>query len=225
MAVSVNTQTPQSYNTLKAMGIETFSNFLSDYAADGLFGDSEVGRNVGTIFSSGVSSIGNTIGNNLIKGYGLTQGMDINLGQSLTGAVTGIGANYIGQGINALGGDTRLSRGIGQGVATGLVNAGSTIKNIKQLIQSGKDAKSAYDILKSTKSGKEFVDAANNYSKASTLSKAAKWNLAGIGGQVLGSALGAATGPSKEYGGKYGGITQGMDTAYDLVQAAGELCK
>jgi hypothetical protein len=52
-----------------------------------------------------------------------------------------------------------------------------------------------------------MAKSATNMANLKKLSNTLKWNLAGIGGQVLGSALGAATGPSKEYGGKYGKIT------------------
>jgi len=152
------------------------------------------------IFSQGVASAGNTMATNLLKGQALTQGLGQNVGQSVSGAALGLGANLVGQGINSIGGDTRLSRGIGQGVATGLVN-------MKGITNSFKAIKTA------AKAGKAATDA----QKAASL--AGKTNLVGIGGQVLGAALGAATGPSKEYGGKYGNITQTMDTVYDLTSA------
>jgi hypothetical protein len=37
-----------------------------------LFGESELGRGMGTLFSSGLSSAGNTITDNLVKGTTLT---------------------------------------------------------------------------------------------------------------------------------------------------------
>jgi hypothetical protein len=65
-----------------------------------------------------------------------------------------------------------------------------------------------------------MAKSAINMANLKNLSNATKWNLAGIGGQVLGTALGAATGPSKEYGGKHGKITQTMDTVYDVAAGA-----
>lgn len=184
-----------------AAGIQALSSTLADKMTDGMFGDSYIGQNLANIFSQGVASAGNTMATNLVKGQALTQGLGQNVGQSIQGAALGLGANLVGQGINSIGGDTRLSRGIGQGVATGLVN-------MKGITNSFKAIKTA------AKAGKAATDA----QKAASL--AGKTNLAGIGGQVLGAALGAATGPSKEYGGKYGGITQKADMVYDLGTAA-----
>jgi len=79
-----------------------------------MFGDdSELGRGLGTLFSSGVSSVGNTLSNNILKGTTLTEGLGVNAGASIAGAGAGLAANYIGQGINSLGGNSMLSRGIG----------------------------------------------------------------------------------------------------------------
>ena len=177
-------------NQLAASGISSITGWTSDQLSDNIFGDSEVGRNVGNIFSQGVSSFGNTLANNVIKGEGLFQGAGINTGSAVAGATAGMAANYIGKGINSLGGDSMLSRGLGQGVATGLGTVGGTMAS--NLVQ-----------------GKSLLNGIKGMSSS---------NLIGLGGQVVGSALGAAFGPSKEYNGKYGGITRGMDTAYDLVK-------
>jgi hypothetical protein len=115
----------------------------------------------------------------------------------------GIASNYIGKGINSLGGDSRLSRGIGQGVATGLSTVGSAA--VSNLIKYGSIAG------KVTENGKRVgligkgAGAINPYGLAMT---------------VAGTALGAATGPSKEYGGKYGAAVQTADTIYDGLTAA-----
>jgi hypothetical protein len=69
------------------------------------------------------------------------------------------------------------------------------------------------DSIKALKGAKGATQVAGGLSKAAAIG-----NLAGLGGSVIGTGLQAALGPSKEYGGKYGSITQGMDTAYDLVQ-------
>jgi hypothetical protein len=81
---------------------------------------------MGTLFSSGLSSAGNTITNNIIKGTTFAEGLGKNVGASVAGAAAGLAANYIGKGITSLGGDSMLSRGIGQGVATGLGTVGGT---------------------------------------------------------------------------------------------------
>ena len=127
---------------------------------------------------------------NIIKGQALSQGLGRNVGASVGGAVAGVAANYIGQGINALGGNSKLSRGIGAGVSTGLGSLGGTMaSNLAK-------GQSLFNGIKGMSSG----------------------DLAGLGMSVVGAGLQAAFGPSKEYGGTYGGITKGMDTAYDLVQ-------
>lgn len=61
---------------------------------------------------------------NLIKGVGLMNGLEKNVGSSLAGAGAGLAANYIGQGITSLMGDSRLGRAVGQGVSTGLGTVG-----------------------------------------------------------------------------------------------------
>ena len=184
---------PSLQNQLAAQGISSITGWASDQLSDSIFGDSEVGRNVGNIFSQGVSSFGNTLANNVIKGEGLLQGAGINTGSAVAGATAGMAANYIGKGINSLGGDSMLSRGIGQGVATGLGSIGGL---------------AAQNLVKTGSVGNLFGKTAGSI------------NPLGLGMSVVGSGLQAAFGPSKEYGGKYGGITRGMDTAYDLVQGA-----
>jgi hypothetical protein len=125
----------------------------------------------------------------------------------LAGAGAGITANYLGQGITSALGDSRLARGIGAGVATGLGTVGGTV--LGNLASTG-------SIL--GKSSALFGSTANVLDKSGKLVKAgAALNPYGLGMSVVGSALGAAMGPSKEYAGKYGGITQTMDTVYDLA--------
>jgi len=45
----------------------------------------------------------------------------------VAGAAAGIAGNLIGKGINSIGGDSMLSRGIGQGVATGIGSVGGSL--------------------------------------------------------------------------------------------------
>lgn len=108
-------------NTLK----DTVSNIgssiigkASDAVSDKIFGDSELGRNLGTIFSSGLNSVGDTILNNAIKKAALTDGLTKNLGSSVGGAVAGLGANYLGRGITSILGNNAASRFLGQSAST-----------------------------------------------------------------------------------------------------------
>ena len=195
---------PNTINAIASQGIGTATDYLSEKVSNNIFGnDTEIGRNMGTLFSSGVSSAGNNISNNLLKGNSLIDGLGKDVGSSVAGAGAGIAANYIGQGINSLGGDSRLSRGIGQGVATGLGTIGGVAAS--NLVKYG------------TIAGK----AADGASKASLFGKGAgSINPYGLAATVVGSGLGAATGPSKEYSGKKGNITQTMDLAYDAATIA-----
>lgn len=176
-------------STLTSSGIDALTSQLSGNFS-GMFGDTELGQHLGNIFSQGISSAGNTMSQNLLKGQSLTQGLGQNVGNSLAGAGVGMAANYIGKGINSLGGDTKLSRGIGQGVATGIGTVGGKV---------------ASNLITTGKVGNIFGKAAGSI------------NPYGLAANIVGSALGAANGPSKEYGGKYGKLTQGMDLAYDAV--------
>ena len=219
----------QSENT---GGLNAFS-FNNQSTGD----NSNVASNLGNIFSQGLSTAGATITGNVIKGNALTQGLKENTLESLGGAAAGVAGNLVGQGINSLGGNSMLSRGIGQGIATGIGTIGGqavsnllkgksafqgitdSIKAIKDFNNASKAYKAALNAANSGKMGTEGLKAAKDtYDATKGLATSAKWDLIGLGGQVVGTGLQAALGPSKEYGGKYGNITQGMDTAYDLVQ-------
>ena len=105
-------------NLAVANGINAISSQLTQRASDKIFGDSELGRGLGTLFSSGVNSAANTMGNNILKGAALSEGVMQNAGASLAGAGAGLAANYAGQGITKLMGDSRLGRAVGAGFAT-----------------------------------------------------------------------------------------------------------
>lgn len=195
-------------NSVVSAGVGTLAGQLGNSFTNILGDDTEAGRITGTLFSQGVSSAGNTLATNIMKGRALTEGLSKNAGASIAGAGAGLAANYIGQGITSLGGNSMLSRGIGQGVATGLGTVGGTV--LGNLVGTG-------SVL--GKSSTLFGSTANVLDKSGKLVKAgAAINPYGLGMSVVGSALGAAMGPSKEYTGKYGGITQTMDTVYDLAQ-------
>ena len=113
-------------NSVVSAGIGTMTGQLGESFANALGNDTDAGRVMGTLFSQGVSSAGDTLTTNLMKGQALTQGLGRNMGGSLAGAGTGLAANYIGQGISSMMGDSRLGQAIGSGVATGLGTIGGT---------------------------------------------------------------------------------------------------
>ena len=69
--------------------------------------------NLGTIFSSGLGTTGNSLMNNVIKGDSLFKGLDVNKGNSIAGNTAGLASNCVGKGISSLGGNDKLSRDIG----------------------------------------------------------------------------------------------------------------
>ena len=121
--VSTNNQLPV-YHQLYSTGIGLGTDYLGNLGSQVFGNDTDLGRIMGTVFSQGLSSAGNTISNNLLKGVTFSQGLGQDVGASVAGAAAGIAGNYIGRGINSLGGDSMLSRGIGQGVATGIGTVG-----------------------------------------------------------------------------------------------------
>ena len=121
--VSTNNQLPV-YHQLYSTGIGLGTDYLGNLGSQVFGNDTNLGRTMGTIFSQGLSSAGNTISNNLLKGVTFSQGLGQDVGASVAGAAAGIAGDYIGRGINSLGGDSMLSRGIGQGVATGIGTVG-----------------------------------------------------------------------------------------------------
>ena len=185
---SLQKNKPKLGSTAASAGIQVATDILTDKINPFKNDNSEFGRAMGTLFSQGVSSAGNNMADNLIKGVGLTEGLSKDVGSSLAGTGAGLAANYIGKGITSLMGDSRLGRATGQGISTGLGTVGGAA--LSNLAKTG---------TFTTNLGKLNI---NPY---------------GLGMSVVGSALGAATGPSKEYGGKHGNITQIMDTAYDLT--------
>lgn len=205
-------------NLIKNVGISAISDGLTDKINPFKNDDSEFGRAMGTLFSQGVSSAGNNMADNLVKGVGLMNGLEKNVGSSLAGTGAGLAANYLGQGITSAMGDSRLGRAVGQGISTGLGTVGGTV--LSNLINTGKAAGTASKLFGT---GNNIFTTTKTVTDATTGAKTAQAvgaiNPYALGATVLGSALGAATGPSKEYGGKYGNITQIMDTAYDLTSA------
>ena len=219
-----------SIKNVGASALGASTDFISQYLSQ--LDDSDFGRIFGSLFSSGLGSVGNTISNNLVKGNTLSQGLGQNAGASLLGTASGLASNYLGQGISSLGGNSPLSRGIGQGIATGVGTIGGTIAtNLAKTGSVGtlfanttKAANLAEKFAKSADAAKQAGDAikfaADGKKAAEYASKISAINPIGLASSVVGQGLSAAFGPSKEYNGTYGNITQGMDTAYDVLSTA-----
>jgi len=90
----------------------------------------------------------NTMSNNIMQGNALIEGMGRNVGASLAGTGMGIAGKYIGKGISKIGDNSRLSRGIGQGVATGIGSLGGTM--LGNLISTGNIAGNAGKLFGTT---------------------------------------------------------------------------
>jgi len=176
---------------------------------------------MGNLFSTGINTAGDQIANNIFKGESLMNGMGQSVGSSLAGAGAGMAANYIGKGISSLGGNSKLSRGIGAGFATGAGTlGGGALSNIINGERAFGDIADSFKAIKTFNQAKNFAKGSPEALEALKASRLGTLNLAGLGASIVGSGLQAAFGPSKEYGGTYGNITKGMDTAYDLIQGA-----
>ena len=197
---SSNTGNQSVLNQVAVRGTQAAADTLGNTLSGLIFDDSELGRGLGTLFSSGISTSADTIAQNLFKGEALTQGLGQNLGASLSGTAAGLAGYGIGQGIRALGGDSKLSRGIGAGVATGIGSVGGA---------------ALQGALSGFKVGNDVVRGAQG-----ALAGVKSINPWALGMQVAGAGLQAALGPSKEYGGKYGNITKTADTVYDIASMA-----
>lgn len=162
-----------------------------------------VQSSIGNLFGSMAGNIFN--GENIFKGINFTDNL-----QSLGSTGVGIGANLLGSGITSLGGNSRLSTGIGNGVSTAIGTIGSQWLSNGTPLFSNTISKYA-QAQKLLSEGKDATEA---------LKGASAINPWGFGMSVAGNVLQGFTGPSKEYGGEYGGITKGMDTAYDVIQSA-----
>lgn len=113
---------------VSSIAAKAAADLLSQQAGK-LFGgaDSELGGALGNIFSTGISTGVQTMADNVIKGNALTYGLGKNVGSALSGTAAGLVGNAVGQGIESLGGHSRLSKGIGAGVSTGIGTVGGQI--------------------------------------------------------------------------------------------------
>lgn len=212
-------KTEYLYPGVKAI-TNQFTDKLTGNWMGSLFGENDdFGQAMGNIFSNGITSVSDTFTKNLVKGDSLTAGLGKNVGTTLGGVGAGVAGNLLGKGITSLGGNTALSRGLGQGISTAVGSLGGSV--LSNIIQ-GKNAFQGFRTAKDGLAAAKALSTASNVDKMGAAAKASKLaaaNLAGLGMSVVGSGLQAAIGPSKEYGGRYGHITQGMDTAYDLINA------
>lgn len=122
-----NTQSSTNGNLLSSVGSSIIGK-TTNQLSNNIFGDdSELSRNLASLFSSGLNSAGNTVMNNVIKKTSLTDNLSQNLGASLGGAAAGLGANYLGRGITSAMGNSKLGKFTGQATATSAGTIGSTL--------------------------------------------------------------------------------------------------
>ena len=207
-----NQTKPAGQSWKDAFGI--LSRSVTDNLFNGITEDSEVGRIMGNV----MSGTANGAVDNLIKGKVFYDGLGKNSLHSLSGAGVGLASNLIGQGVSNSMGNSALGRGLGAGLSTGLGTIGGAA--VSNLINTGNIAGKIYDAAGNVTNGAKLFGIGGAHNKNFfKVGKGAAINPYALGASVLGSALGAALGPSNEYNGKYGGITQGMDTAYDVLSA------
>ena len=126
MAVKYSTpELNQQKPKILANGISALGSQFSGLTGN-MFGDSELGRDLGSLFSTGASTFTDTMSSNILKGNSLMQGLGKNMGASMTGAGAGLAAKYIGQGLTSAIGDNYMGRAVGAGVSTGLGTIGGT---------------------------------------------------------------------------------------------------
>ena len=216
-------------NQVAARGLNWATDYLSGKLTSSLLDDdSYVGQNVGNLVHNTLSSSTNTIANNILNGELITKNLGTNTLSSIAGGIAGLAGYGIGQGINALGGDSQLSRGIGAGVGKGIsMIGGSALSNVlkgEKAFSGITDSVKAIKAFNAAKKAGTIKKGTDAFKDLQSLSTAGKWNLVGMGGQIVGTGLQAAFGPSHEYNGKYGNITRTMDSIYDMGSTiAGQL--
>ena len=116
---------PTLTNQVAAAGTQAATNYVSDKITNEMFSDdTELGRGMGTLFSSGLSSAGNNISNNILKGQFFAEGLGQDVASSVSGAAAGLAANYIGKGVTSMLGNNYTGRAMGAGLSTGLGTVG-----------------------------------------------------------------------------------------------------
>lgn len=126
------------------------------------------------------------------------------------------GLNNLSGGIN---GDSLLDTGIGAVSGMLGLSDNSVVRAGGQLLGSGRSALDSIKTLKALNDAKKAGDTAKLASLGGNMAKASNIaNIGGIAAGVLDTAIFGNNTPS-EYQGVKGGITQGLDTAYDAIQA------
>lgn len=110
-------------NAIAAQSLSALGSQLGSFMQSA-FGDEEAGQVAGSLVGSAVGTTFSKMGDNLLKGISLREGLGRDVGASVAGVGAGIAGNYIGKGINSLGGDSRLSRGLGAATASGIGSFG-----------------------------------------------------------------------------------------------------
>lgn len=190
---TINTSTTVPQNTTTAQKIQTGAQYAG-YAGVGLSALGSITGNediakVGTY----VGTTGNVVGNFLQNGKVNLQGGAGALG-SVVGSVLGTSDNTVVRAAGQLAGST-----------TSIIDSLKAIKTANTAIKAGKAAQAGSDVAKAA--------------QAAQAAKVANvTNLAGLGLSIADTALFGNQTPS-EYAGKKGGLTQGLDIAYDAINA------
>ena len=156
--------------------------------------------------------------NNKYIGLGLqaAQAAGLSTGNETVDSTISSGLNNLSSGIN---GDSLLDTGIGAVSGMLGLSDNSVVRAGGQLLGSGRNALDSIKTLKALNDAKKAGDTAKLASLGGNMAKASNIaNIGGIAAGVLDTAIFGNNIPS-EYQGVKGGITQGLDTAYDAIQA------
>lgn len=157
--------------------------------------------------------------NNKYIGLGLqaAQAAGLSTGNETVDSTISSGLNNLSGGIN---GDSLLDTGIGAVSGMLGLSDNSVVRAGGQLLGSGKSALNSIKTLKALNDAKKAGDTAKLASLGGNMAKASNIaNIGGIAAGVLDTAIFGNNIPS-EYQGAKGGITQGLDTAYDTIEAS-----
>lgn len=140
----------------------------------------------------------------------------VSLGNETADGIVSSGINNLSNGIN---GNSLLDTGIGAVSSMLGTSDNSVVRAGGQLLSSGRSALESVKALKAINAAKKAGDATKLANLGGNMAKASNIaNIGGIAAGVLDTALFGNSTPS-EYQGVKGGITQGLDTAYDAIQA------
>ena len=168
-------------NQVAARGLNWATDYLSGKLTSSLLDDdSYVGQNVGNLVHNTLSSSTNTIANNILNGELITKNLGTNTLSSIAGGIAGLAGYGIGQGINALGGDSQVSRGIGAGVGKGIsMIGGSALSNVlkgEKAFSGITDSVKAIKAFNAAKKAGTIKKGTDAFKDLQSLSTAGKWN-------------------------------------------------